>query len=91
MKRIFEFEEQEEKYVIINNGVEIFSINKDNLKIDGNKFYEAFFEDYSIGDVIEIKKGSSMKEDNKLSIPIFDAIKELIDDIIEKINEQKEE
>ena len=91
MKKIYEFEEKEDKYVIMNSNEEVFIINKDNLKIDGNKFYEAFFNNYAIGDIIEIKKGKSIKKDDKLSNPIYDTLKNLITDIIEKIEDQKED
>ena len=33
MKKIYKFEEQKEKYVIMNDKDEVFIINKDNLKI----------------------------------------------------------
>ena len=89
MKKIYKFEEQKEKYVIINDKDEVFIINKDNLKIDGNKFYEAFFDNYSIGDVIELQKGKSVNDEDKLSIATYDTLNKLINDIIRKIEEQK--
>lgn len=91
MKKIYKFEEQKEKYVIINDKDEVFIINKDNLKIDGNKFYEAFFDNYSIGDVIELQKGKSVNDEDKLSIATYDTLNKLINDIIRKIEEQKED
>ena len=77
-------------YSVFNDD-EIFIINKDNLKIDGNKFYEAFFDNYSIGDVIELQKGESVNDEDKLSIATFDTLNKLINDIVEKIEEQKED
>lgn len=91
MKKTYKFEEQKEKYVIKDNKDEIFIINKDNLKIDGNKFYEAFFDNYLIGDVIEIQKGESVNNEDKLSIATYNTLNQLIDDIIKKIEEQKED
>ena len=91
MKKIYKFEEQKEKYVIMNDKDEVFIINKDNLKIDGNKFYEAFFDNYSIGDVIELQKGKSVNDEDKLSIATYDTLNKLINDIIKKIEEQKED
>lgn len=91
MKKIYSFEEQEEKYIVFCNKDEIFTINKNTLKIEGNKFYDAFFDSYSIGDTIEIKKGNSINKDEKLSNAVYDTIISLINDIIQKINEQKEE
>ena len=91
MKKIYKFEEQKEKYVIMNDKDEVFIINKDNLKIDGNKFYEAFFDNYSIGDVIELQKGKSVNDEDKLSIATYDTLNKLINDIIRKIEEQKED
>lgn len=73
------------------NTLEVFTINKNTLKIEENKFYDAFFDSYSIGDIIEIKKGNSIKNDEKLSNAVYDTIISLINDIIQKINEQKEE
>lgn len=91
MKKTYKFEEQKEKYGIVDDKKEIFIINKDNLKIDGNKFYEAFFDNYSIGDVIELQKGESVNDEDKLSIATFDTLNKLINDIVEKIEEQKED
>lgn len=91
MKKTYKFEEQKEKYMIEDDKDEIFIINKDNLKIDGNKFYEAFFDNYSIGDVIELQKGESVNDEDKLSIATFDTLNKLINDIVEKIEEQKED
>lgn len=91
MKKIYKFEEEEQKYMIVDDKDEIFIINKDNLKIDGNKFYEVFFDDYSIGDVIELQKGKSVNDKEKLSIATFNTLNKLINDIVEKIEEQKED
>lgn len=91
MKKIYKFEEQKEKYVIMNDKDEVFIINKENLKIDGNKFYEAFFDSYSIGDVIELQKGKSVNDEDKLSIATYGTLNKLINDIIRKIEEQKED
>ncbi len=91
MKKTYKFEEQKEKYMIVDDKDEIFIINKDNLKIDGNKFYEAFFDNYSIGDVIELQKGESVNDEDKLSIATFDTLNKLINDIVEKIEERKED
>ena len=91
MKKIYKFEEQKEKYVIMNDKDEVFIINKDNLTIDGNKFYEAIFDNYSIGDVIELQKEKSVNDEDKLSIATYDTLNKLINDIIKKIEEQKED
>ena len=91
MKKIYKFEEEKQKYMIMDDKDEIFIINKDNLKIDGNKFYEVFFDDYSIGDVIELQKGKSVNDKEKLSIATFNTLNKLINDIVEKIEEQKED
>ena len=91
MKKIYKFEEQKEKYVIMDDKDKVFIINKDNLKIDGNKFYEAFFYNYSIGDAIELQKGESVNNEDKLSIATYDTLNQLINDIVRKIEEQKED
>lgn len=91
MKKIYKFEEQKEKYVIMDDKDKVFIINKDNLKIDGNKFYEAFFDNYSIGDAIELQKGESVNNEDKLSIATYDTLNQLINDIVRKIEEQKED
>ena len=91
MKKIYKFEEQKEKYVIMNDKDEVFIINKEKLKIDGNKFYEAFFDSYSIGDIIELQKGKSVNDGDKLSIATYGTLNKLINDIIRKIEEQKED
>lgn len=90
MKRIYNFEENDETYVIFFEETEVYTINKDNLKVDGTKFYETFFSEYSIGDSIELKKGNSVENSNKLSIAVYDTISKLINEIIQKIDEEKE-
>ena len=47
MKKIYKFEESDEAYVILLDREEVYTINKDNLKVDGTKFYETFFTEYS--------------------------------------------
>lgn len=47
MRRIYRFEESEQEYLIFLDEMEKFKISKDNLKIDGTKFYESFFDEYS--------------------------------------------
>ena len=91
MKRIYNFEENDETYVIFLEETEVYTINKDNLKVDGTKFYETFFSEYSIGDSIELKKGNSVKNSNKLSIAVYDTISKLLNEIIQKIDEEKED
>ena len=91
MKKIYKFEEEKQKYMIMDDKDEIFIINKDNLKIDGNKFYEVFFDDCSIGDVIELQKGKSVNDKEKLSIATFNTLNKLINEKNKKIEEQKED
>ncbi len=91
MKKIYNFEENEEAYAIFFEETEVYTINKDNLKVDGTRFYETFFSEYSIGDTIELNKGNSVDNSNKLSIAIYDTINKLINEIIKKIDEEKEE
>ena len=54
-------------------------------------FSEGFFDNYSIGDVIELQKGKSVNDEDKLSIATYDTLNKLINDIIRKIEEQKED
>ena len=91
MKRIYNFEETDETYVIFFEETEVYTINKDNLKVDGTKFYETFFSEYSIGDSIKLKKGNSVENSNKLSIAVYDTISKLLNEIIQKIDEEKED
>lgn len=90
MKRTYKFEEDDQAYRIYLDEIEKYAINKDNLKIDGTKFYETFFYEYSIGDSIEIIKGETVNPNNKLSLAVFDTIDKLIQEISQKINEQEE-
>jgi len=89
MKKTYSFEEKEDMYVVTNGKEEVFEVKKDNLKIDGNIFYEAFFEKFSIGDEIEFKKGNSVRNDDKLSVGVFDTLNTLINDIVKKIIEME--
>lgn len=91
MKKIFKFEELKEKYAIMDDKKEIFTINKDNLKIDGNNFYEAFFDNYAIGDAIELQKGESVDNEDKLSNATYDTLNNVIKDVKKKIEEQGED
>ena len=90
MKRTYKFEEDDQAYRIYLDEIEKYAINKDNLKVDGTKFYETFFYEYSIGDSIEIIKGETVNSNNKLSLAVFDTIDKLIQEISQKINEQEE-
>ena len=90
MKRTYKFEEDDQAYRIYLDEIEKYEINKDNLKVDGTKFYETFFYEYSIGDSIEIIKGETVNSNNKLSLAVFDTIDKLIQEISQKINEQEE-
>lgn len=90
MKKIYKFEENSESYVVFIDEIEVYTINKDNLKVDGTKFYETFFSGYSLGDIIELKKGDSLDISNKLSNAVYDTMNKLIMEIREKIEEQKE-
>lgn len=91
MKRTYKFEEEEDKYSIKNEDNEIFVINKDNLKIDGNKFYEFFFHKHAIDDTINLEVGVSVDDKNKLSSEIYETLNKLINDIVKKIVDQHEE
>ena len=91
MRRIYRFEESEQEYLIFLDEMEKFKISKENLKIDGTKLYESFFDEYSFGDTIELTKGKSLDTSNKLSTSVYDTINKLFNDIIQKIDEQKEE
>ena len=88
MKKTYKFECDENSYIINYKNAEVFRINKDNLKVDGTKFYETFFKEYSVEDIIEVKKGKSIKSSDKLANPIYDTIDELIKDIIDKIKKE---
>lgn len=90
MKKTYNFEENDKTYVIFFEESEVYTINKDNLKVDGTKFYETFFSEYSIGDTIELNKGNSVDNSNKLSIAVYDTISKLINEIIQKIDEEKD-
>ena len=51
----------------------------------------AFFDNYSISDAIELQKGESVNDGDKVSIATYDTLNQLISDIIRKIEEQKED
>lgn len=91
MKKIYKFEEDEVSYKIFLKGEEKYSISKDNLKLDGAKFYDAFFAEYLIGDSIELQQGKSLDTSQKLSVSIYNTIDELLKEIIKKIDAKKDE
>ena len=82
---------KEDKYAIINeDNKEIFEIPKKTLSIDGKKLYDAMFSDFEKGNDIKLDKDKSIDESNdKLSIVVYNNVKEIIDKIVKGINDSE--
>lgn len=84
---------KDDKYTIFNdNQEEIFEIPKKTLSIDGKTLYDVIFSDFEKGDGIKLDKDKSIDEsDDKLSIAVYNNVKEIIDKIVTSINDSEEE
>ena len=73
---------KDDKYTIFNdNQEEIFEIPKKTLSIDGKILYD-----------VKLDKDKSIDEsDDKLSIAVYNNVKEIIDKIVTGINDSEEE
>ena len=90
MQRIFNFEENDDAYEIFFENKKVYTINKETLKVDGTKFYEIFFSEYSSGDILELRQGNSLNMEDKISMAVYDNINKLLIEIMQKIEELKE-
>lgn len=93
MTKIYTMYNKTDKYIIANaDNKEIFEISKKNLRVDGKKLYDAMFSDFQKGNSIKIDKDSSFDESSdKLSIAVYNNVKEIIDKIVTGINSSVEE
>lgn len=83
---------KDDKYEILDeNNKEIFEIQKKTLNIDGKKLYTAMFSDFEKGNDIKLDKDKSIDEsDDKLSIVVYNNVKEIIYKIVKGINDFNE-
>lgn len=83
---------KDEKYTITNeDNEEIFEISKKTLSIDGKTLYDVIFSDFEKGDGIKLDKDKSIDEaEDKLSIAVYNNVKEIIDKIVTGINNSEE-
>ena len=87
MSIIFKYIIDDDKYIITNeSGKTMLNIQKNNLILNGNDFYDALFKDYIKGDEIEIIKEDKDVED-KLYHAIYNVLINLINNIKSKIDE----
>lgn len=87
MRKIFKYIIDDDKYIITNeSGKTMLNIQKNNLILNGNDFYDALFKDYIKGDEIEIIKEDKDVED-KLYHAIYNVLINLINNIKSKIDE----
>lgn len=87
MRKIFKYIIDDDKYIITNeSGKTMLNIQKNNLILNGNDFYDALFKDYIKGDEIEIIKEDKDIED-KLYHAIYNVLINLINNIKSKIDE----
>lgn len=83
---------KDDKYIIVNdNQEEIFEIPKKTLSIDGKILYDVIFSDFEKGNSIKLDKDKSIDEsEDKLSIAVYNNVKEIIDKIVTGINDSEE-
>lgn len=77
MKRTIEFQVLDDKYLFMENGADIFEIDKSSRQLNVKTFYEAFFSNGKDYTEIEIHNSDLNKDDER----IYNAINKLINDI----------
>lgn len=82
---------KDDKYTIVNDKQEeIFEIPKKTLSIEGKKIYDVFFSDFEKGNDIKLDKDKSIDEsEDKLSIAVYNNVKEIIEKIVTGINDSE--
>jgi hypothetical protein len=81
MKRTIEFQALDDKYLFMENGIDIFVIDKSSRQLDVKSFYEAFFANGKDFSEIEIIHSELNKDDER----IYNAISKLITDICTRL------
>lgn len=91
MKKTYKFYFTDQVYALKESEQDVFTIPKDTLEFDGNVFYHKIFKEFSLEQVIEVKNQMSEEEMNsdKFASYIFEMLKEMISDIVTKIEEEK--
>lgn len=84
MKKTYKLDIDEHEYKIVDEGKVLFSILKSDLEFDGNKFYEAFFENNDNDIEIQLKKEYEDKEEQKDKI--LKSIYELLNKMFSEIS-----
>jgi hypothetical protein len=88
MTKIYTMYNNNDKYIIKSENVEIFEVPKSTLNVDGKKLYEALFKEFKKGDIIKINKSTDFDSSNdKISKAVYDSIVEVVNKIVTGINE----
>lgn len=90
MRKIYTMYNENEQYIIKINEQDYLEIKKRTLNVDGKKLYEMMFSNFKKGDKIDIKMDRSFNSDNKLDIAVYENVKEIIEKIADRINENEE-
>lgn len=77
MQRVIEFKARSGKYIMFENGMEIFSVDSSDLKFDSAKFYEGVYKKKSPN--IELK--NSINETDKIGSYIFAWLQKIVAEI----------
>ena len=90
MKRIFEFEQDKDKYTLKNTvpheKKEPFEIDKNKKEFDTKKFYQYVFSDISIP--IEIEIIDKTMSDDKETQRVYGIINDIVQGLISKLNNE---
>lgn len=86
MKKIYTMFNEEEFYCIKDNDNDVFKISKKSLNVDGKEMFNSFFKEFKKNDEIVINKDKSFSNDDKLSLDVYENIKEIIEKIQDGIN-----
>lgn len=90
MKKIFEFEENTDTYILKNTNpnyvLEPFIINKNQMEFDSNLFYKYVFSD--IAEEMDIQILDKTNDDNKEAKRIYSIIQEVTNGVMCRINDK---
>lgn len=88
MKKIYKLDVNKEEYIVLDGEEKVFSIPKDTLCFDGEKFYEAFFKKNDTKIDIRLKKAylEEIEKGDKFINNIYNLLNDMFKEISKEIN-----
>lgn len=89
MKKTYKLDVNTKEYIVLDGEEKVFSIPKDTLCFDGEKFYKAFFKNNDIKIDISLKKAylKEIEKSDKFINSIYNLLTDMFNEISKEINE----